>query len=521
MSSGHDGTIAGCVYEHLIGSKTLVIAFSSLDDHRERTGKFDFFYLTKQTKFSVVLVRDVGNTWFHNPVDRDRRSKDHLTRYLLDISSRFDRVICLGSSMGAYGAILIGRAIGAHKIIAFAPQTFLGVEETGEIGDQRYTKHLKRIEDLGIEANATSLSTLSQEWDGSLTIYIGDTDHHDQIHADRLVGRSGVSVIALKDLGHGLINPLKTAGILNSILAAALDTDEPYDPSGPMDAFKSTYRHTLALSRNMVADPTKGSIELSAEILNCSDHVWPSSETGRVKIFYWVVYLDRGIEVTHGELPVTGEPLAPNGSSSETIKIDFRALSAGHYEAHINLGVGKTKLHEIGSRASRVGFEVVNVALPSFVDCQVAGRLNLESDGQSSIDAATWSTRETGLLHFPVSGKRLHTEAGVLQNGRVTIDTVAGGFGIIGPFIPLQAGFYEGTFIFDGKPPVGEVTIDVVDVKNHGGQIYAMKRFTFDSERSLAVTWKLPEYTECLEVRLFCQPGFSGSVESLAIKSFL
>lgn len=73
--------LSECILEHLVDSKCLVVAFSAFDEFRRENDKFDFYSLTKQSIFAVILVRDLNNTWYHRPFDNDN-SFNYLVDYL-------------------------------------------------------------------------------------------------------------------------------------------------------------------------------------------------------------------------------------------------------------------------------------------------------------------------------------------------------------------------------------------------------------------------------------------------------
>lgn len=68
-----------------------------------------------------------GSSWYQNGVKGMGDDIFSLAEHIKDLCNkyRFEKIFCIGASMGAYGALALGALLNAHKVIAISPQIVL------------------------------------------------------------------------------------------------------------------------------------------------------------------------------------------------------------------------------------------------------------------------------------------------------------------------------------------------------------------------------------------------------------
>lgn len=102
--------------QHLIDTPTCVIAFST-QDHNFVFGlpRHEFGVTLRSLGVAYVLVRDNGH-WYHQGI-----AGTDADSYFAQLRRRYARLIAIGVSYGAHGALLYGAKIPADEVIAISP----------------------------------------------------------------------------------------------------------------------------------------------------------------------------------------------------------------------------------------------------------------------------------------------------------------------------------------------------------------------------------------------------------------
>ena len=223
---------SGSVLEKIGNSRTLTVAFSSYDEHRGANGKFDFYGLTRRNDTDVILVRDVVNSWYFSIDASDRRGNTRaaLMRYLSEITIGYDRVICLGTSMGAFGAIAFGAEIGADIILAFSPQINISLKSLDSFGNYNFRREMEMINAMSWTAPYLDLSKITTRKGRNIHAFFGKSDEFD-IHLIEMVRPNPhFDIIPLDHVNHGLIHALNASGVTPKILDEAIIHGRIFQP---------------------------------------------------------------------------------------------------------------------------------------------------------------------------------------------------------------------------------------------------------------------------------------------------
>jgi len=103
-------------------SSQLIVYFSSAG-----AKTFEGYSLLSKYSANKLFIRDDTKSWYSGTIPSISKSADDLIEYLKNIIEKFEKknIVFLGSSMGAYAAILFGIKLNIGKVIAFSPQIIL------------------------------------------------------------------------------------------------------------------------------------------------------------------------------------------------------------------------------------------------------------------------------------------------------------------------------------------------------------------------------------------------------------
>src|SRR5579863_10023189 len=105
--------------EHLIDSETCVVAFATEGgEYSEHMPAYEFGGVLSAFPVSYVLVRDDGH-WYHEGIEH--MTLNASVDYVQGLCHRYPRVVALGLSYGAHGALLIGKLARVSLIVAISP----------------------------------------------------------------------------------------------------------------------------------------------------------------------------------------------------------------------------------------------------------------------------------------------------------------------------------------------------------------------------------------------------------------
>lgn len=134
------------------GGEVLAICFGAYEPMR--LPPFEFYGRMKKIErlsgrtINKILVRDTSNAWYHYGVPGlGRDLPDTISRIKAMIAEMNpSRVIALGQSMGAFGAVLFGALLDVDEVIAFGPLALFDSKLRYYCSDDRWSDAVKRVE---------------------------------------------------------------------------------------------------------------------------------------------------------------------------------------------------------------------------------------------------------------------------------------------------------------------------------------------------------------------------------------
>lgn len=213
------------IVTNLQGSDTILIAFSSLNHNDDKVDRYDFANVTNSRSFDSVLVRDLTNRWYLGGVDQ-WSDADAFSEHLGDLCRPYRRSIFIGSSMGGFGAVYYGAAVGASQVIAIAPQTNMTASFLAEIDDRRWEPYVAGLSTVTVEPLALKPS---RQYQAPVYLVCPTLDPGDLGHAAYVAEHANVEIDHVSGHGHHLAGALRQSGHLRKLITAAIDGDSLSD----------------------------------------------------------------------------------------------------------------------------------------------------------------------------------------------------------------------------------------------------------------------------------------------------
>ena len=189
-------------------SDRLIIAFNARVSKR-----FGFYKILSERPETKLFVRDQSNQWYNagcGELGADVASiTEGLKRLIEPVDPR--EIVTLGSSMGGYAAILFGTLLGATRVIAFAPQTW--IDAMFALSPPAST--VREVADLTDAVEAAPATAVE--------ILVGPDSVVDLYQAVRLAHLPSVRVYEVADHAHGILSGMQQDGTLKESLSELMD----------------------------------------------------------------------------------------------------------------------------------------------------------------------------------------------------------------------------------------------------------------------------------------------------------
>ncbi|SHF39203.1 hypothetical protein SAMN05444273_105384 [Litoreibacter ascidiaceicola] len=194
-------------------SSRLIVSFTSVGTERDQWPPKEFVGLASQRgRNHVICITDISRSWM-NSKGMANLIVTKISDYVLEHG--ITKVTAIGTSMGAYNALILGRKMPLSRIICFTPQYSVHPDVVPE--ETRWLWFRRRI-------TSWPFKQMSKLPKPPVPIYMfhGDTPD-EQMHWQRFPTAPNLKHYIFKGADHNFVGNLKGANTLRKIVAAAIN----------------------------------------------------------------------------------------------------------------------------------------------------------------------------------------------------------------------------------------------------------------------------------------------------------
>lgn len=496
---------SGNIKETLRDTSNLVVAFSSLNAWGEKAKEFDWRTLADDETISSILVRDLDDTWYNrNPVGPSTDLRD-LVAYVRSRARKYRRVVCIGSSMGAYAAIAVGKLIDADQVVAFSPQTLIDADRLEAYGDDRWSDYFRRLPKTAVK-DLITLAALNSRSRTKIDIYVSrDRDDQDLRQAQNLAGLSGVTIHVMARARHNLVDTIRAAGLLRPLVAAAVEGRALPDTASAMLAFLALRDFDCSIVGYEI-HPTGPVFTLRARITNTGPDRWgaghPVSDGMR---FTWTCQRLGDDYMTSGTGRLADSELAPNDHCQIAITVPLEGAHPGIYHVVVDFGDAALSYSKLNREPMRFHFDVGQQSRFLAWSFNESDFGHFDLIPGSVVDETNWkavSHRNGDQMFFPVAGQRLKCLPGHGDADAIFVRQSDDAIVMFGPFIELEPARYRARVLLDeANSSIGAGTIEATG--RRGTMLFASSVFTLGpQDLALTLDFDVPRRCEQSEIRV-------------------
>ncbi len=196
-------------------SPRLVVAFAGVQQKLGMGLHAEFHRSLEPLDCAALYVRDTAQRWYQYGAAEIDAVLAQIRAAAAEAGAA--RLVCIGNSMGGFGALYFGARLKADAILAVAPQTAIDPEVTEGLGDHRWSAFQAAIPAYPF-GDLTQLPPAT----GRVILCRGDADSLDRAHARHLAARWTLEQRVVPDSKHDAAARLRDRGELAPLLRAVI-----------------------------------------------------------------------------------------------------------------------------------------------------------------------------------------------------------------------------------------------------------------------------------------------------------
>mgnify|MGYP000031649953 CR=1 FL=1 len=207
-------------------SDTLVLSFTGAYGNLGGLFHNKYGLITEGIDTHKIFIMDPENSWYNSGIQGVTRNLMETLAFLQAIIAQkmYRRIVCMGASMGAYLALIVGNILQVDEVLAFSPQTFLDKGNRAHYGDIRWGALLKKLP-KDVPAELLDLNLFFQQHLNTKTqfyLHYGDKLEIDKSHIEHLPEQANIHKVAYPVDDHYITVMLHKKNKLNPIIQRSL-----------------------------------------------------------------------------------------------------------------------------------------------------------------------------------------------------------------------------------------------------------------------------------------------------------
>ena len=171
-----------------------------------------------------IFIMDTNHTWYNGGISPFTKNMDENIAFIkeLILDKKYKKVICMGTSMGAYFSLVLGSVLANEidEVLAFSPQIFLDRENRKKHNDTRWETLIKNFP-INIKKEYLDLKLLFEQHLNTRTrfqIHYGVQSILDNAHAQHLPQKENIILIPYDVNSHYITVMLREQNKLDPII---------------------------------------------------------------------------------------------------------------------------------------------------------------------------------------------------------------------------------------------------------------------------------------------------------------
>lgn len=258
-------------------STRLVVVFTWMGSP---PGRFAFYRTLDSIKENILFLNDKDNGWYQNGIPGISDSVDDVCAEITGLAKKLnvEEIVTVGSSMGAYGALLYGSKLGDRSLV-FSPETILHLP--GSRSEKNMPAHVeKKYKDLRPCIDSSELEA---------TVVTGELDTIDLFCAGHIASLKNVEVISIKGVAHGVPEFLHRKFGIATVIEQFINTNTLVDISerGVLPSYPHAIRLIMEAGEHILQRQYREAVkkmELLGKEFPTSDAIFHKMGSARLKL---------------------------------------------------------------------------------------------------------------------------------------------------------------------------------------------------------------------------------------------
>lgn len=216
------------LFDFEMKSDILVISFSGYGGHLGGVFNSRYPFITNEVITNKIFILDNSDSWYHNGSNVIANSIDEIVNLLSYFIKKgnYKKILCIGSSMGGYMALIAGKLLNVTNVLAFSPQTFIDNKTRKKFSDKRWNKELSKVNEKYTKYLNIKELYKNSNINNKIEIHYSESVPLDEVHALYLDDKR-IKLFSYKNCDHYVSVYLHEKRLLEDMVLKHLGMEKP------------------------------------------------------------------------------------------------------------------------------------------------------------------------------------------------------------------------------------------------------------------------------------------------------